>query len=450
MKKTLLATAFLVLAALGARGEVRQVWARGVTEGGGWQNTAQWYNGCWAACATDMIAWWKKSLAARYDVTGVSIGTSEEVNRVFDKNPYFGDNGDYVWKGLEFVFTNSVPELAITYPKLIYQNEENAAIYRFYVPHGTAASRGYLIYQRGWLNSEKAKVEEAFKDFIDANGDVIVALGDTRHVWVLYGVEYDTDTGRLNRIWVTNSSSDTGWKPGLQVFSSNYMTYEGKDLITFTRSFTVKYTVDDEEIEETWTEPISPHEFTYLSVADEVLVNSAGELAFKRLGGDTPAFDHIRPGVAARFASQEEADAFIAAFGKDRPSFVTPPDGLPDGFKTRYAGLFEVKRVDLADGAFAVEASLTAEARETAQRQVDGMGSLDLKTLNLDGLNAAFETTPGLYYSVLAGETLNDLKVRSSTLATGESLELTFPKMSASGFYRVKATVSAETVHTDL
>ncbi len=449
MKKTLLTTAFLVLAALGARAELRQVWARGVTEGGGWQNTAQWYNGCWAACATDMIAWWKKSIAARYDMTGVSIGTSAEVNDVFDKNPYFGDNGDYVWKGLEFVFTNSVQELAITYPKLIYQYHENADIYRFYVPLGTAA-RGYLIYQRGWLKSEKDKAEEAFKDFIDANGDLIAALGDERHVWVLYGVEYDTDTGRLNRIWVTNSSSDTGWKPGLQVFSASYFTWESEERLAFTRSFTVKYTVDDEEVEVISTEQISPFELTYLSVADEVLVNSAGELAFKPIGGDTPAFNPIRPGVAARFASQEEADAFIAAFGKDRPSFVTPPDGLPDGFKTRYAGLFEVKRGDLADGAFAVEASLTAEARETAQRQVDGMGSLDLKTLNLDGLKAAFETTPGLYYSVLAGETLNDLKVRSSTLATGESLELTFPKMSASGFYRVKATVSAETVHTDL
>lgn len=431
MRKTLFATAFLVLAALGARAELRQVWARGVTEDGGWQNTAQWYNGCWAACATDMIAWWKKNLAETYDLSGVPIGTSAQVNDVFDKNPYFGDNGDYVWKGLEFVFTNSVPELAITYPKMIYQDDAKAAIYRFYVPHGTAA-QGYLIYQRGWLDSEKAKVEEAFKDFIDANGDLIVALGDHRHVWVLYGVEYDMDTGRLNRIWVTNSSADIGWKPGLQVFFANYMTYEGKDLITFTRSFTVKYTVDDEEIEETWTEPISPFEFTYLSIADDVLINSAGGLAFKPLGGDTPAFDPIRPGVAARFDSQEKADAFIAAFGKDKESFVTSPDGLPASYKTRYAGLFEVKRRDSGDGAFAVEASLTAEARETAQRQVDGMGSLDLKMLNLDGLKAVFETTPGLYYSVLAGETLNDLKVRSSTLATGESLELTFPKMSAS------------------
>ncbi len=114
-----------------------------------------------------MIAWWKKNLAERYNASALAIGTSAEVNDVFDKNPYFGDSGDYVWKGLEFVFTNSVPELAITYPKLVYQDDPKAAIYRFYVPHGTAASRGYLIYQRGWLNSEKAKVEDAFKDFID-------------------------------------------------------------------------------------------------------------------------------------------------------------------------------------------------------------------------------------------------------------------------------------------
>ena len=57
-----------------------------------------------------------------------------------------------------------------------------------------------------------------------------------------------------------------------------------------------------------------------------------------------------------------------------------------------------------------------------------------------------FATTPGLYYSVLAGETPSELKVKSSTLATDESLELKFPRFSTGGFYRVKATVTAEDV----
>ena len=100
---------------------------------------------------------------------------------------------------------------------------------------------------------------------------------------------------------------------------------------------------------------------------------------------------------------------------------------------------------ELGDGAFAVEASLTAEARAAAQKQVDDWKSLGLPQLLSKG-GGTFATTPGLYYSDLAGETPNDLTVRSSTLATGESMELAFPKFSTSGFYRVKATVTQEEV----
>jgi len=198
--------------------------------------------------------------------------------------------------------------------------------------------------------------------------------------------------------------------------------------------------------------PVDPFEFTYLRIDDELLVDGEGNPSFKPLGGgsgDTPAFDPIRPGVEAKFDSREKADAFIAAFGKDKPTFVTPPDGLPASLKSRYAGLFEAKIRDLGDGAFAVDASLTDEARAMAQKQVDDWTSLDLPQLLSKG-GGRVATTPGLYYSVLAGETPGELKVKSSTLATGETLELAFPKFSTSGFYRVNATVSAETVHTDL
>ena len=74
------------------------------------------------------------------------------------------------------------------------------------------------------------------------------------------------------------------------------------------------------------------------------------------------------------------------------------------------------------------------------------MSALAVQKLGAFDAKASFTTTPGLYYSVHAGATLGDLKVKSSTLATGETLELTFPKLSTSGFYRVKATVTQEEV----
>ncbi len=275
---------FAVFACRELRAEVEQVWAQGVTLSGGWQNSMQWYDGCWAACATDMLAWWKKNVSAAFDLSGCTMGTSKEINEVFDKNPYFGDNGDYVWKGLEYVMTNSVSALAITYPKRIYQDRENARIFRFYVELEDS-TQGYLIYQRGWLNAEKEKVEKALGDFMDAKGKLIAALGDERHVWVLYGVEREKTSGKYTRIWVTNSTSDGEWVPGLQEFSANYGMGTSGESLWFTRTFLSGY--KDKETEE-WieyyaTEQISPFELTYLSISEDVLLGASGAPAFRKL-----------------------------------------------------------------------------------------------------------------------------------------------------------------------
>lgn len=275
---------FAVFALREALAEREQVWAQGVTLSGGWQNSAQWYNGCWAACATDMLAWWKKNVSAKFDLSGCTMGTSTEINEVFDKNPHFGDNGDYVWKGLEYVMTNSVSSLSITYPKKIYQDDKNAWIYRFYVPRELSA-QGYLIYQRGWLGSNKEKVEEALADFMDAKGNLIAALGDHQHVWVLYGVEREKESGKYTRIWVTNSSSDRDWVPGLQEFSASYFTWEGEERLTFTRPFKLKewdpYYL--EYVYKEYTEQIGPAELTYLSISEDVLLGASGAPAFRKL-----------------------------------------------------------------------------------------------------------------------------------------------------------------------
>jgi len=138
-------------------------------------------------------------------------------------------------------------------------------------------TQGYLIYQRGWLKAEKAKVEKALGDFMDAKGKLIAALGDERHVWVLYGVEREKESGKYTRIWVTNSSSDGKWVPGLQEFSAKYMTWNGKDLISFTRTF---YNEEEDEDE---TEQISPDELTYLSISEDVLLGASGAPAFRKL-----------------------------------------------------------------------------------------------------------------------------------------------------------------------
>ncbi len=119
---------------------------------------------------------------------------------------------------------------------------------------------------------------------------------------------------------------------------------------------------------------------------------------------------------------------------------------MPEGFRTRYANLFEAQVRERADGQFAVAVALKAETVESVQQALNGFGDLDVKGLSAQDQEATVQTVPGLYYSVLAGSLPGDLAVKSCTMAEGETLKLAFPKMGKSAFYQIKTTVSAETV----
>lgn len=81
--------------------ETVEYWASGVDKTTGWHNTFQFRNGCWAGCATDMIAWWQDRIAERHDLSGVRLWEREDLIREFDTNSFFGDGGDYVWRAIE-------------------------------------------------------------------------------------------------------------------------------------------------------------------------------------------------------------------------------------------------------------------------------------------------------------------------------------------------------------
>ncbi len=119
---------------------------------------------------------------------------------------------------------------------------------------------------------------------------------------------------------------------------------------------------------------------------------------------------------------------------------------MPEGFRTRYANLFEAQVRERADGQFAVAVALKAEAEESVREGIEGFGNLDVKGLSAQDQEATVQTVPGLYYSVLAGSLPGDLAVKSCTMAEGETLKLAFPKLGKSAFYQIKTTVSAETV----
>lgn len=419
--------------ALGARAEKVQVWAKGVSAEDGWHNTFQFRNGCWAGCATDMIDWWQKRIAEKYDYSNIKVWEREELIREYDTNSYFADGGDYIWRALEWVFANTVKVVNLKKPG------DKAGGYLYYQMNDDKEM--YLVSIRGYLDSDRTKVEAALQAFMDAKGNAIAAVSSSSHAWTVYGVEYDTETKKFTKIWATDPYPDSTTKriPLLHSFDVMYST--NGDLCYFLRYI---YDVDNGSYN---PQEIDPTEMIFLRMDDALLVNSSGERAFRLLREDADTFKPIRPSEGATFETKDDALAFIEAFNKDRPSFVTPPEGVPATFnKTHYANLFEMKTRALEDGTFSVAAVFTSEARERVQSQVNRFDKVDLKGLHAGEQEAEFATTPGLYYSVLAGETPSDLKVKSSTLATESSLKLIFPKMSMRGFYRVRATLSEEQV----
>lgn len=103
----------IILPFSSAKAEKVQYWAKGVSEDAGWYNTFQFTNGCWAAVSSNMIAWWQDRIKETYIYTG-KCWDPEEVNREFDRNTYFNDGGDYVYKALDWYLRETHPTIAYT------------------------------------------------------------------------------------------------------------------------------------------------------------------------------------------------------------------------------------------------------------------------------------------------------------------------------------------------
>ncbi len=386
-----------------------------------------------------MIDWWQKRIAEKYDYSGIKVWDREELIAKYDTDPDFKDGGDYVWRALEWTITNTVKNLALTKPG------DKPGGYGYYQTADDPST--YLISIRGYLNSYRPNVEEALKAFMDAKGNAIAAVSSTGHAWTLYGVEFDTETQKYTRVWATDPVPDDMNKKEkkLHTFDVMYSNSQGKDQCYFLRY------IHDEENNSWNPQEIEPAELTLLRIDDALLVDKDGNAVFKvksdsDTGEEKPAFNPVRPGEEQACATRPEAEKWVSAVNQDKSKLISPPEALPEGFRTRYVNLFEARVRERADGQFAVAVALKAEAEESVREGIEGFGDLDVRGLSAQDQEATVQTVPGLYYSVLAGSLPGDLAVKSCTMAEGETLKLAFPKLGKSAFYQIKTTVSAETV----
>lgn len=157
-----------------------------------------------------------------------------------------------------------------------------------------------------------------------------------------------------------------------------------------------------------------------------------------------PAVEPVKPGLAIDYEAEAEATDAATAINTDKAMYIEVPDGVTN--TNAYLNLLEAKVVsDTGTQKFAVIVDLTAQAKVDIQTQIDA----EIKKVDIAAVAAAtggteqiIETKPGLYYSVIAGDTLTGMTVKSSTPATGATLSISLPKFTGAGFYQIQATVA--------
>ena len=165
---------------------------------------------------------------------------------------------------------------------------------------------------------------------------------------------------------------------------------------------------------------------------------------------DIPATTPAEPGaVSDPVDTQAEAEAAAAKTEVSVPEAVAQK--LSEEQKTAYTEMFQPKVVEVKVGEatkYAVEVALTEAAETAIQTAVDGE-TADVAAAAVAAAadpattpEAEVSTTPGLYYVVEAGSSVDGIAPESCTLATGASLKLKIPNKGTSGFYRIGVSVT--------
>lgn len=168
-----------------------------------------------------------------------------------------------------------------------------------------------------------------------------------------------------------------------------------------------------------------------------------GEFYVVQKKGSEPGIKPVNPGDTT-YETEDAAAAAAAAINEDKEQYINLPTGAESIDKAAYTSMFTATASGVT-----VTVALTADATTAIQAQVDGeVKKVDVKAVAAaagESLTQAIKTTPGIFYSVIAGDTLTGMTVKSCKLATGTETTVTLPKFAGKGFYRIQATVAPVT-----
>ena len=195
-----------------------------------------------------------------------------------------------------------------------------------------------------------------------------------------------------------------------------------------------------------WTAVLTPSDNTYLTANGATVTviarpsSGAASVAISATSAG-PTIPTVTPGTdtAASYTSADAA-TIVAAINANKDTYITAPEGLAASYASAYKAMFVASSVAVG-GSYKIVTSLTSEAEADLQSKANAAATAIAN--GITGSAVTVETTPGFYYSLKAGTTLDGMTEGARTLATGETLSLTLdkPTGATAGFYQVEINI---------
>ncbi len=181
--------------------------------------------------------------------------------------------------------------------------------------------------------------------------------------------------------------------------------------------------------------------------ADGYKATSGADGYWKVEAGEEKKDSPVDPGSTTECETKDKADALAKEINDAKETMINAPTELTDETqKKAYCDLFCATVIGDATAGYSVVVDFTESTSNTLQTAVNEVETkVNLPALATADQKASVEDAkPGLWYTVYMGnETPATLAPKSSTQATANTIELTFPKSTTGtrGFYRVGVSI---------
>lgn len=233
MKKTLLILAIIGCLVAPAQAALVEHWMLNVDKDKGWYDADKNFDGtddqlCWAAASSNIAAWWLDQNPGGKAVDGAPQ-THAEIWDIF-RTSFESDSGS-VYGGLDWYFSGNTPDQ----PPMTVAGKNNGGYYKddvisfecemvtpFEFDQNEVFDEDFglfllkdseLTYANGY--NHDSHIQKAFSEYICASleqgygfGLGVAGMyegGMYKHAITLWGVEQDTETGLITKMWVTDS-----------------------------------------------------------------------------------------------------------------------------------------------------------------------------------------------------------------------------------------------------